>query len=42
MKEEEEGMSGSLRKRKAEEMIQSNTFSSWRSRVPFEFQRGWW
>ena len=34
------GMSGSLRGRRSEEMIQSNTSSLQGSEVPLEFQRG--
>ena len=33
------GMSGLLRGRRSEEMIQSNTLFTWESEVPFESQR---
>ena len=36
------GMSGSLSRRRSEEMAQSNTFSPPAPEVPFESQRGWW
>ena len=36
------GVSGSLRGRRSEEMIQSNTSSPRGSEVPLESQRGWW
>ena len=34
------GVSGSLRRKRSEEMTQSNTSSPWRSEVPLESHKG--